>query len=126
MRQLTQEEIRANVKQVSLQAFQAMALPLPPRELLAVMRKHADEIAARVAVFVPQMPIATVRFPVHRIRVGYVSSAAFNNHVRAHLVQLLFKYLDKQRYESFCYALAGDDGSVERQRTAAACEHFRY
>eukprot|EP00698_Gefionella_okellyi_P023279 TRINITY_DN7901_c0_g1_i1.p1 TRINITY_DN7901_c0_g1~~TRINITY_DN7901_c0_g1_i1.p1 ORF type:complete len:712 (-),score=167.76 TRINITY_DN7901_c0_g1_i1:45-2180(-) len=130
MREITRAEIAANVPQVSLQAFQAMALPIPRHELREVMRKHASEIAERVAVFQQQMLA-----PEHRtddvaaqaaiIRVGYVSSAAFNNHVRAHLVQKMFAFQDRTRIESFCYALSPDDSSPERERTASTCSHFR-
>ena len=81
--------------------------------------------AQRASVFVSQLGAPPVPRPLPlqpaRLRVGYVSSAAFNNHVRAHLVQLLFEHLDR-RVESFCYALAPNDGSRERNRTAGSCE----
>lgn len=160
---LTQHEIGANVRQLSVQAFQAMALPFglqdlyavrrlsllrdgceaffevavprligPPHSLMCmcvcvsvqVMRKHAQQFAQRMYAFREAFPPVPPRAFVDRtarLRVGYVSSAAFNNHVRAHLVQSLFGAL-QPRFEAFCYALAPDDGSRERQTTSGGCE----
>ena len=48
-----------------------------------------------------------------RLRIGYVSSD-FINHPLAHLMQSVFKYHDRSRFEIFCYSLRPSDHSPSR------------
>ena len=59
-----------------------------------------------------------------RTRLGYVS-ADFGEHTMM-MTNLLsvFGLHDAARFEVFCYALSGSDGSTYRERVEADCEHF--
>ena len=49
-----------------------------------------------------------------RLKVGYVSSDLVN-HPLAHLMQSVFGFHDRSRFEIFCYSLRASDNSVHRQ-----------
>ena len=59
-----------------------------------------------------------------RIRVGYLSFDFRKSHPVAGVIPRVFELHDRSRVEVFGYSLAADDGSKDRRRLVAACEHF--
>ncbi len=102
----------------------ALFFPFSPSERLAIVRRRAERIAARVA---PRRAALAFRHPREledgRLRIGYLSSD-FRNNALAHLTAGLYALHDRERFEVFGYSLGPDDGSEYRRRIAAGCDAF--
>ena len=66
---------------------------------------------------------ATPGVKPRRLRVGYVSSD-LGNHPLAHLMNNVFVWHDRRRFEVFAYATSAGDGSKWRAKIQAGVEHF--
>eukprot|EP00698_Gefionella_okellyi_P026283 TRINITY_DN9951_c0_g1_i1.p1 TRINITY_DN9951_c0_g1~~TRINITY_DN9951_c0_g1_i1.p1 ORF type:complete len:604 (-),score=149.06 TRINITY_DN9951_c0_g1_i1:40-1851(-) len=116
----------ANNERPVLQPYQVVDFPLTQREMLSVMRVHADAMAQRVASLRPA--VAAMRTP-HQlkriIRVGFVSTG-FSAHVRSHLSRSFFQLLQSStKISTACYALSSDDMSNGRDVIQRSCGLFR-
>jgi predicted O-linked N-acetylglucosamine transferase (SPINDLY family) len=100
-------------------AFMSRLLPLSGVERHTVSRRIAATVEAGNAAL-PPSPGRTRA----RIRIG-VLSPDFREHLNAYLLLPLFELLDRDRFELFGYALAGDDGSAIRSRVRSAADVFR-
>ena len=120
----------------SVQPFHAFVYPLPHEKLLALAAAYARRAQEQAALLNPPTfafaPVAE-RDPTlgrrgcareRRLRVGYVSSD-FANHPLSHLMQSVFGFHDRDRYDVYCYSLRASDGSCYRRTIEAGCETFR-
>ena len=101
--------------------FTSLFLRVPGAFRLAIARRYAARVAAKVAphALEPTAPGTGGG----RLRIGYVS-ADFSNHATAHLTAGMFERHDRSRFEMYAYSLGPDDGSEYRRRIAGAFEHF--
>jgi len=102
-------------------AFKLLHLPLAA----SVQKIVADRIAEGVKDFVSALPR-----PAHgprarrpRLRIGYMSTD-FGRHPVGYLTRSIYALHDRQRFEVFAYALAGDDGSDNFRAIASGCDRM--
>lgn len=90
--------------------------------MLQIAKKYATKAKINIALSEKNFKY---RFKTKsmRLRIGYVSSD-FNNHPLSHLLQSVFGYHDRSKYEVYCYALKKSDGSRWRHKIESECEHF--
>lgn len=100
-------------------AFIALHLPLSAVQRLAIARRIAAGIEARIQALPP--PGARRRA---RIRLG-ILSPDFREHLSAYLLLPLFELLDRERFELYAYSLAADDRSAVRAKLESSADHFR-
>eukprot|EP00743_Colponemidia_sp_Colp-15_P004671 GILK01005033.1.p1 GENE.GILK01005033.1~~GILK01005033.1.p1 ORF type:complete len:1026 (-),score=121.59 GILK01005033.1:209-3286(-) len=114
----------------SVQPFHALVYPLAPSDKLLIARKYAER-AVQVArsttnlQFVHGLPSPLSLSPTsrERVKIGYVSSD-FGNHPLSHLMQNVFGFHNRNKFEVFCYSLSPNDGSPFRQKIGSEVEHF--
>lgn len=103
---------------------------LPPLTLLALsddplLQRQCSELNLRRAL--AQMPgaapMAAAPYDHSRLRIGYLSSD-FRDHPVARQIAGLMERHDRSRFEVFGFSTGRNDGSSERGRIAAACDHF--
>ncbi|EKX43301.1 hypothetical protein GUITHDRAFT_110718 [Guillardia theta CCMP2712] len=115
----------ATSPKLSLQPFQAETYPISV-ELCRDIAAHFSKQAARVGEEVEdhketgeggKFDISEQREwnPSRRVKVGYVSSD-FKQHPLSYLIQNLFLFHDKSRFEIYCYATSPNDGSMYRKK----------
>ncbi|KAI8338675.1 glycosyl transferase family 41-domain-containing protein [Chlamydoabsidia padenii] len=110
--------------------FHTFTYPLTARQVRLISHRNALRIShATLAsgnngqswlpthVYPPPPP------PQPRLRIGYVSSD-FNNHPLSHLMQSIFGFHDRARFEVFCYATTPSDQSPYRLKIEREAEHF--
>jgi len=107
----------------SVQPFHMLAYPMSLAELLHVATKYSARCKSNVALVETHFTFRPKPKSV-RLRIGYVSSD-FGNHPLSHLTQSVFGSHDLSRFEVFCYALSGPDGSAWRRRIESEAEHFK-
>lgn len=61
--------------------------------------------------------------PSPKIKIGYVSSD-FNNHPLAHLMQSVFGFHDRSKFEVICYSLSASDNSSFRAKIEQEADKF--
>ena len=129
----------------AIQPFHAFVYPIhltKIKQLACAYAKRAEQIAHALVVQKKLVtePSAGFTFPPYahpakdsslgvtpggpRLRVGYVSSDCVN-HPLAHLMQSVFNFHDKSRFEVFVYSLRPSDGSSHRHQIEHHTEHFR-
>lgn len=108
----------------SVQPFHALVYPLSMQRFLDISKKYAQRAQLNVSLLeIPKFRYRT-RQKNERIRLGYVSSD-LGNHPLAHLMQSVFGFHDKSRFEVFCYALTPSDSSQWRRKIESEVEHFK-
>ncbi|CAO3683703.1 unnamed protein product [Rhizopus stolonifer] len=109
----------------SVLPFHTFTYPLTPRQIRLISHRNALRIS-HVAlnsswmlthVYPPPPP------PAQRLKIGYVSSD-FNNHPLSHLMQSVFGFHNKSKYEVHCYATTPTDNSPYRQKIERESEKF--
>jgi len=105
--------------------FHTFTYPLSARQIRLISHRNAIRISQSTLaqywlpphVYPPPAP------PSPRINVGYVSSD-LNNHPLAHLMQSVFGFHDRSRFNVFMYATTPSDQSPYRQKIEKESEHF--
>ncbi|KAG0175535.1 hypothetical protein DFQ28_008884 [Apophysomyces sp. BC1034] len=105
--------------------FHTFTYPLDTRQVRLISHRNALRISHTTLtsswvaphVYPPPPP------PSSRLKIGYVSSD-FNNHPLSHLMQSVFGFHDRTRFEIFCYATTPSDNSPYRQKIEREVEHF--
>lgn len=105
--------------------FHTFTYPLTPRQVRLISHRNALRIShgTLTSSWVPHHVYPPPPPPAPRLKLGYVSSD-FNNHPLAHLMQSVFGFHDRTKYEVFCYATTPSDQSPYRQKIEAEAEHF--
>lgn len=103
--------------------FRAMVMGLPAASQL----KLAKQIAAEIIKGIPEtskcIPNNHGDTTSRRLRIGYLSPD-FKSHAMSLLANQLFHGHDRNKFETFGYALGGDDQSTMRREIVARFEHF--
>lgn len=105
--------------------FHTFTYPLTARQIRLISHRNALRIShtslnstwVSPHVYPPPPP------PSPRLKLGYVSSD-FNNHPLSHLMQSVFGFHDKAKYDVYCYATTPSDNSPYRQKIERESEHF--
>ena len=116
----------------ALTPFNAMTMPWPAAEHLAVARAFSDDLSKSVASLRASLDFrASEKAPVPfsdagppRLRIGYIGGT-FHDHALMHLMQGLFALHDRRGFEVFVYSYGPEDDSRYRRRLKADCDHFR-
>ncbi|KAG2176296.1 hypothetical protein INT43_005530 [Umbelopsis isabellina] len=105
--------------------FHTFTYPLSSRQIRLISHRNALRISHGTlsSSWVPAHVYPPPPPPAPRIKLGYLSSD-FNNHPLAHLMQSVFGFHDKKRFEVFCYATTASDGSNYRSKIDSETEHF--
>lgn len=115
-------ESLATDKNIDIDLFNALSLPLAPPQLQLIAEHSASKIAARAERY--RAPITLPSYcDSDRLRIGYLSPK-YRNHPGAHLMGGLFNAHDRDGFEIFAYSTGPDDGSIYRRRAEAEAEHF--
>jgi predicted O-linked N-acetylglucosamine transferase (SPINDLY family) len=107
--------------------WHALAVPgISAAELRRIAEAHSGlDPSANVSSSAPLLAKSPGRAATSgRIRVGYLSFDFRKSHPVAGVIPRVFELHDRSRVEVFGYSLAADDGSMERRRLEAACDHF--
>ncbi|KAL9547334.1 hypothetical protein PS6_007188 [Mucor atramentarius] len=105
--------------------FHTFTYPLTARQIRLISHRNALRIShtslnstwVTPHVYPPPPP------PSPRLKLGYISSD-FNNHPLSHLMQSVFGFHDKAKYDVYCYATTPSDNSPYRQKIERESEHF--
>ncbi|KAL1915529.1 uncharacterized protein VTP21DRAFT_6653 [Calcarisporiella thermophila] len=105
--------------------FHTFTYPLSARQVRLISHRNALRIShsTLTSSWLPSTVYPPPPPPNPRMRIGYVSSD-FNNHPLAHLMQSVFGFHDRNRFEVFCYATSPSDNSPYRQKIEREAEHF--
>ncbi|CAO3680841.1 unnamed protein product [Umbelopsis ramanniana] len=105
--------------------FHTFTYPLDARQIRLISHRNALRIShsTLTSSWVPSHVYPPPAPPAPRYKIGYVSSD-FNNHPLAHLMQSVFGFHDKQRFEVFCYATTASDSTPYRLKIEGEAEHF--
>lgn len=105
--------------------FHTFTYPLNARQIRLISHRNALRIShsTLTSSWVPAHVYPPPSPPAPRYKIGYVSSD-FNNHPLAHLMQSVFGFHDKKRFEVFCYATTASDGTPYRFKIESETEHF--
>ena len=109
--------IRHNHSDARLPCTQVKALAVAYAKLAEIVANHyvAFKRGAGLPLWTHPPKDASLGLPGSgRLKVGYVSSDLVN-HPLAHLMQSVFGFHDRSRFEIFCYSLRASDNSVHRQ-----------
>ena len=101
--------------------FAAIALGTAPavcKDLFAAHVRHLD--ATERALAWPRAP----RGKRTKLRIGYLGTG-FGEHPSGMALNPILQAHDRARFEVYCYALSGDDGSAWRAEAVAAADVFR-
>eukprot|EP00300_Choanocystis_sp_HF-7_P005667 c14205_g1_i1.p1 GENE.c14205_g1_i1~~c14205_g1_i1.p1 ORF type:complete len:680 (+),score=135.21 c14205_g1_i1:42-2081(+) len=111
--------------QMSVHPYQAVSYAIDPVLKLRIAQRFAQkELASAIehGLTVRTHSPAT-RKHHRRLRVAYISTD-FRLKATAYLIQNMFGYHDREKYQIFCFALTADDGSLWRRRISSQCENF--
>jgi predicted O-linked N-acetylglucosamine transferase (SPINDLY family) len=102
-------------------AFKLLHLSVPA----SLHKIYADRVAAGMERLASPLakPARRPRAHRQRLRVGYLS-ADFGAHPVGYLTRSMYGLHDRERFEVFGYALAGDDGSDNFRFIASGCDHM--
>lgn len=105
--------------------FHTFTYPLSARQIRLISHRNALRIShsALTSSWVAPYVYPPPPPPAPRLKIGYVSSD-FNNHPLAHLMQSVFGFHDRQRYDVYCYATTPSDSTCYRQKIETETEHF--
>ena len=105
--------------------FHTFTYPLSPRQIRLICHRNALRISQSTLtqMWVPDVVYPPPSPPSPRINVGYVSSD-FNNHPLAHLMQSVFGFHDRSRFNVFLYATTPSDGSPYRKKIEGEAHNF--
>lgn len=105
--------------------FHTFTYPLSARQIRLISHRNALRISytALNSPWLPSHVYPPPPPPTQRLKLGYVSSD-FNNHPLSHLMQSVFGFHDKTRFDVYCYATTASDGSPYRQKIETESEHF--
>lgn len=105
--------------------FHTFTYPLSARQIRLISHRNALRIShtSLTSSWVPSHVYPPPPPPSKRLKLGYVSSD-FNNHPLSHLMQSVFGFHDKKKYDVYCYATTVSDHSPYRQKIERECEHF--
>ncbi|RCI06408.1 hypothetical protein CU098_011342 [Rhizopus stolonifer] len=105
--------------------FHTFTYPLNARQIRLISHRNALRIShtALTSTWVPHHVYPPPPPPTSRLKIGYVSSD-FNNHPLSHLMQSVFGFHDKSKYDVHCYATTSSDNSPYRQKIEREAEHF--
>jgi protein O-GlcNAc transferase len=107
----------------SVQPFHALSYPMSMAEMLRLAQRYSAQAKEAVGLVETHFTFRPKPKSI-RLRIGYVSSD-FGNHPMMHLMQSVFGMHDSNRFEVFCYATSGPDGSALRRKIEATTEHFK-
>lgn len=130
------KQIRHQMKispKLSLQPFQAETYPIEESLVKDIAAFFAARARERSALMLATL-LGEGAFPLgpqmgfvpegsQRLKIGYMSSD-FKQHPLSYLINNLFLYHERARFEVFCYATTPSDGSHYRAKIAEECEHF--
>ncbi|KAJ1659864.1 hypothetical protein IWQ61_001115 [Dispira simplex] len=105
--------------------FHTFTYPLSARQIRLISHRNALRISHSVlsAPWLPNTVYHPPPPPAPHIRLGYVSSD-FNNHPLSHLMQSVFGFHDRSRFQVYCYATTPSDNSVFRHKIEGESDHF--
>ncbi|TKY86779.1 hypothetical protein EX895_004419 [Sporisorium graminicola] len=105
--------------------FHTFTYPLSPRQIRLICHRNALRISQSTLtqMWVPDVVYPPPSPPAPKINIGYVSSD-FNNHPLAHLMQSVFGFHDRSRFNVFLYATTPSDGSPYRRKIESEAQHF--
>ncbi|KAG0747849.1 hypothetical protein G6F57_007483 [Rhizopus arrhizus] len=109
----------------SVLPFHTFTYPLTARQIRLISHRNALRIShvALNSSWLPPHVYPPPPPPSPRLKIGYVSSD-FNNHPLSHLMQSVFGFHDKSKYQVFCYATTPTDNSPYRQKIEKESENF--
>lgn len=112
---------RADCLQSRALAFKLLHLPVPA----SLHKIYADRAAAGMERLASPLakPARRPRAHLQRLRIGYLS-ADFGAHPVGYLTRSIYALHDRERFEVFGYALAGDDGSDNFRVIASGCDRM--
>ncbi|MDM0030843.1 tetratricopeptide repeat protein [Variovorax sp. J22P271] len=99
--------------------FTLMPMPASAATLLQCARTYARDLYPSQPAAAPALP----RDPARRLRIGYFSSD-FRNHPMSQLIARVLECHDRERFETFGFALGSHPMDAVGARVAAALEHF--
>ncbi|KAJ1926674.1 hypothetical protein IWQ60_003589 [Tieghemiomyces parasiticus] len=105
--------------------FHTFTYPLDGRQVRLISHRNGLRISHAVLT-APWLPATVYRPPpppAPHLRLGYVSSD-FNNHPLAHLMQSVFGFHDRTRFQVICYATTASDGSPYREKIEREADVF--
>lgn len=105
--------------------FHTFTYPLSPRQIRLICHRNALRISQSTLtqMWVPDVVYPPPSPPAPKINIGYVSSD-FNNHPLAHLMQSVFGFHDRSRFNIFLYATTPSDESPYRRKIESEAQHF--
>lgn len=105
--------------------FHTFTYPLSARQIRLISHRNALRIShtSLNSPWLPSYVYPPPPPPAQRLRLGYVSSD-FNNHPLSHLMQSVFGFHDKTKFDVYCYATTTSDNSPYRQKIERESEHF--
>ncbi|CEG81888.1 Putative Family 41 glycosyltransferase (Fragment) [Rhizopus microsporus] len=105
--------------------FHTFTYPLNARQIRLISHRNALRVShiALTSSWVPTHVYPPPPPPSPRLKLGYVSSD-FNNHPLSHLMQSVFGFHDRNKYQVFCYATTPSDNSPYRQKIERESESF--
>jgi protein O-GlcNAc transferase len=114
-------DARADCLQSQALAFKLLHLPVPA----SLHKIYADRAAAGMERLASPLakPARRPRAHRQRLRIGYLS-ADFGAHPVGYLTRSVYALHDRERFEVFGYALAGDDGSDNFRAIASGCDRM--
>ncbi|KAF8527916.1 glycosyl transferase family 41-domain-containing protein [Hysterangium stoloniferum] len=109
----------------SVLPFHTFTYPLSPRTTRLISYRNALRISYMTQtqswlpahVYPPPPPL------VSKLKIGYVSND-LNNHPLAHLMQSVFGFHDRTKFDVYVYATSASDGSQYRQKIQTESQHF--
>lgn len=109
----------------SVQPFHALVYPLSLQKFMDISKKYAQRAVLNISLIdKPNFRYRNKLLKDERLKIGYVSSD-FGNHPLSHLMQSVFGFHNKSRYEIFCYSLTQSDKSQWRNKIESEVENFK-
>ncbi|KAI9298100.1 TPR-like protein [Neoconidiobolus thromboides FSU 785] len=105
--------------------FHTFTYPLTPRQVRLISHRNALRIAHSTLTS-PWLPSTVYPPPppaLNKLRLGYVSSD-FANHPLAHLMQSVFGFHDREKFDVFLYATTPNDNSPYRAKIQSSTPNF--
>jgi len=106
-------------KGAAVNPFCLLAMPTSARQQLIAAQRWAQGFAPRIPANRPRVVFG----PGERLRVGFVSSD-LRPHPTTSLLMELWERIDRERIETFAYAIVAPDRGPTGQRIAKAFEHL--
>ncbi|KAF8587281.1 glycosyltransferase family 41 protein [Ramaria rubella] len=109
----------------SVLPFHTFTYPLSSRTTRLMSYRNAIRISymTQSQSWLPAHVYPPPRPLLGKLKIGYVSND-LNNHPLAHLMQSVFGFHDRTKFDIHVYATSGSDGSRYRHKIEAESEHF--